>query len=134
MATHSGNRNLCDLILHSIRFDELNGIGLLSPLCVATLQGNIDLMKIYLAMESPSTVQCASESIHGICPLKLAQIMNNVDLIELLQYKHQMHLKIPSDIDMNRTQSWNCNWPHKLKYSLGIFFFDYVTDEISPEK
>lgn len=94
LATYSGDRRTCDIILHTIRFDELNTIGLLSPLCVATLQGNIDLVKIYLAMESSSgnRFECSSESIHGICPLKLAQIMDNTDLSELLRSKHQMHL------------------------------------------
>lgn len=93
LATYSGDRKTCDIILDTIRFDEWNSIGLLSPLCVATLQGNIDLVKIYLAMESSSgnRFECSSGSIHGICPLKLAQIMNNSDLTDLLRSKHQMH-------------------------------------------
>lgn len=95
LATYSGDRRTCDIILHTIRFDELNTIGLLSPLCVATLQGDIDLVKIYLAMESSSgnRFECSSASIHGICPLKLAQIMNNTDLTELLRSKHQTHFE-----------------------------------------
>lgn len=94
LATYSGDQRTCDIILHAIRFDEMNNFGLLTPLCVATLQGNIDLVKIYLAMETPAAnlFECSSESMHGICPLKLAQIMKNIDLIELLRCKHQMHL------------------------------------------
>lgn len=96
LATYSGDRKTCDIILQTIRFDELNTIGLLSPLCVATLQGNIDLVKIYLAMESSSgnSFECSSGSIHGICPLKLAQIMDNTEMTELLRSKHQTHLPI----------------------------------------
>lgn len=80
--------------MQTTNFDEFNKIGVLSPLCVAALQQNIDLAKLYLSFETPAKhlFDCSSESIHGICPLQLAQLTNNADMIELLQPKHQLHL------------------------------------------
>lgn len=94
LATYSDNLDTCQAILNCIDFNEFNATGLLTPLCVATLQGNIDIAKVYLRLESsnPNVNQCPSETIHGVCPLQLAQIRGDTNMMELLWPEHQPHL------------------------------------------
>lgn len=94
LATYSGDIETCMVLLKRINYNEFNMSGLLTPLCVAALQGNIDIAKIYLTLETPkqNIIDCPSKSIHGICPLHLARIKGDTNMIDLLQSKHQLHL------------------------------------------
>lgn len=97
LATYSGDIETCMAILKCIDYNEFNATGLLTPLCVAALQGNIDIAKMYLKLETPKQNQfdCPSESIHGICPLHLAEIKGDSNMINLLRPIHQLHLFKP---------------------------------------
>lgn len=99
LATYSGDLETCKSILNIIDFSEFNAMGILSPLCVAALQGNMDIAKIYLTLETSNRFKCPSETIHGICPLQLAQFNGDRNMTDLLQPQHQMHLlRIPNAI------------------------------------
>ncbi|XP_031640979.1 DNA replication inhibitor plutonium [Contarinia nasturtii] len=94
LATYSGDIETCNVILTYVGFDEFNATGILSPLCVASLQGNIDIAKIYLTLEIQDENQfdCPSASLHGICPMQLAQYRGDSNMMNLLRPKHQLHL------------------------------------------
>lgn len=64
---------------------------------MAALQGNIDIAQFYLTLETPkrNLFDCPSESIHGICPLQLAQIKGDTNMMDLLRPNHQLHLFKP---------------------------------------
>lgn len=101
LATYSGDLDTCKSILNAVDFDELNAIGILSPLCVAALQGNTDIAQIYLTLETSKQFECPSETIHGICPLQLAQNNDDYNMIELLRPKHQTHLLTIPSVHLN---------------------------------
>lgn len=117
LATYSGDIDTCNVILSRIDFSEFNTNSLLSPLCVAVMQGNTEIaqvkndmdlnapnmnislkfihfIQIYLTLEppNPNPFDCPSESIHGICPMRLAQLKGDNNMIDLLRPKHQLHL------------------------------------------
>lgn len=94
MATYSGDVPTCKVILAHCKFDDLNMTGILTPLCVAALQGNTQIAQIYLSFERPNQhlFDCPSESIHGVCPMKLAQFRGDTKMIDLLRPKHKLHL------------------------------------------
>lgn len=94
LATYSGELETCNVILTHFNFNEFNTTGILSPLCVAALQGYTDIVKIYLTLE-PTTenlFDCSSESIHGVCPMQLAQFKGDINMMNLLRPKHQFHM------------------------------------------
>lgn len=94
LATYSGNFDTCQTILRYVDFNECNGTGLLTPLCVAALQGHIAIATVYLRLESSNRHRhnCPSETIHGVCPLRLAQIKGDTNMMELLWPMHQTHV------------------------------------------
>lgn len=66
---------------------------------MATLQGNIEIAKLYLQLESSNrnaVNNCPSETVHGVCPLQLAEIKGDIKMMELLWPKHQLHLSRPA--------------------------------------
>lgn len=94
LATYSNDRKTCETILRATTFDGFNSIGILTPLCVAVLQHNIDLARIFLSLEAPgsSAYDCPSETIHGVCPIQLAQQTKDINMVKLLRPKHNKHL------------------------------------------
>lgn len=94
LATYSRDLDTCNAILNHCDFHEFNSSGLLSPLCVAALQGNIQIAKLFLTLETPSQniFCCPSQTIHGICPMQLAQNNGDARMIDLLRSTHQLHL------------------------------------------
>lgn len=97
LAAYSNDRRTCETIMRTTTFDGFNSIGILTPLCVAVMQHNIDLARIFLSLETPvnNLYDCPSESIHGICPIQLAVQLNDVNMVKLLRPKHQTHLYRP---------------------------------------
>lgn len=100
LATYSGVLETCNVILAHFSFAEFNATGILSPLCVAALQGNTDIAKFYLTLETPTETlfDCSSESIHGICPMQLAQFRGDINMMNLLRPRHQLHMLKTSQI------------------------------------
>lgn len=100
LATYSGDIDTCNAILNRVDFETFNATGLLSPLCVAALQGNLDMAQIYLTLETPNQnrLDCPSESIHGVCPMQLAQYKGDINMMDLLRPTHQSHLTKTSSI------------------------------------
>lgn len=94
LATYSGDLETCNVILAHCDFNEFNATGILSPLCVAVLQGYTDIAKFFLTLEMPTKnlFDCSSESIHGVCPMQLAQFKDDADMMNLLQLRHQLHV------------------------------------------
>lgn len=69
---------------------------MLTPLCVATLQRNVEMVYFYMARDRDiRTVEvgrCKTESIHGICPLSIAVLQADDTIIRLLTDQHIAHI------------------------------------------
>lgn len=69
---------------------------MLPPLCVAALEGNVDMVRFYMARERElpaiADVKCKTSSLHGVCPLQLAVQQEHDDIIRLLRDQHVAHI------------------------------------------
>lgn len=67
---------------------------------------SFDFLQIYLTLEqpNPNPFDCPSESIHGVCPMRLAQFKGDDNMIDLLRSKHQLHIMKVSAI------RWAIHW------------------------
>lgn len=94
LATYSGDLRTCQTVVDLWGFSNYNQTSILTPLCVAVLTNNYAIAEFYIHFENPTngcTNNCPSKSMHGVCPLELAKLQSNQNIIELLMPTHGQH-------------------------------------------
>lgn len=94
LATYSGDQKTCEYLVHMRSFEAYNRSSICSPLCVAVITENIELVKYFLKLEYAGVTakfQCQSGTIHGLCPLKLAMLQRHKQIIDTLRPTHAHH-------------------------------------------
>lgn len=94
MATYSGDKITCELLLEKWTYKDFNKSSIVTPMCTAVLTGNIELVEFYMKNDivSSDRNKCTTATIHGLCPLKLAIYEGLTAIQDLLYPKHCFHL------------------------------------------
>lgn len=92
LATYSGDRKTCELLLKAISYKELLNTSILTPMCTAVLNGDYDLVRFFAEYDFSNRNECATASVHGMCPLKLAIYLGYNDMQDFLYPLHCFHL------------------------------------------
>lgn len=95
LATFSGNIETCEYLLALSSYDAFNKTSICTPMSVAVLTNNISMIHFYLKFENDlikMRKECMSKTIHGVCPLKLAQLQNNQQIYNILYPLHKDHI------------------------------------------
>lgn len=69
---------------------------MMTPMCVAALQGNVEMVLFYLARDrdipTVDSTKCKTASLHGVCPLRIAVMQGDDEVIRLLTEQHIQHI------------------------------------------
>lgn len=93
LAAYSGDAATCEELLTVWPYKKFNKTSILTPMCIAAMHGNVDLVRYFMSIdiESPNPDKCKTRSIHGVCPLHLARVKGHHEVIQLLTPTHDQH-------------------------------------------
>lgn len=95
LATYGGHIETCHHLVQFANYSTFARKGILTPLCVAVMIGNLELVTYYQHIEprkSPQKLKCFGATVHNVCPLQLALNTDHENIIAALKYRHRLHV------------------------------------------